>query len=55
MAAGKAALTRCRAGLLTAPFKSLSSRSCVLFAVGGQPTGLASPIGIPFGTVREGP
>lgn len=55
MATGKAALARCRAVLRTAPFKSLSSRSCVLFAANDKLTGLASPIGVPFGTVREGP
>jgi dienelactone hydrolase len=53
-AAEKAALANCQATLRKAPFRSLSSRRCILFDVDGKATGHASPIGVPFGTVREG-
>jgi len=53
-AAEKAALADCRATLRTAPYKSLSSGRCVLFDVDDKTTGLAPPIGVPFGTVRDG-
>jgi dienelactone hydrolase len=52
-AAETAAVSDCRKTLQTAS-KGLAKRSCVLFDVDGKPTGKATPIGIPFGTLREG-
>ena len=49
------ALYACNKVLRTAPFKSLSKQQCVIFDIDGKRTGAASPIGVPFGTVLDGP
>lgn len=53
--AAKDAVKNCTAALRTAPYKSLARRKCVLFDVDGKRTGKATPVGVPFGTVAEGP
>lgn len=53
--AEEAALSSCHEALRTSPYKDLSTRHCVLFDVDGRVTGQAPPIGIPFGTILEGP
>lgn len=52
--ARKAALADCRRTLRTASDKGLSSQRCILFDVDGKLTGKATPVGVPFGTLREG-
>jgi hypothetical protein len=53
--ASKIAVKTCNRILHTSPDKSLARKDCVLFDVDGKRTGKATPIGIPFGTVEEGP
>lgn len=49
------ALARCQAQVRGSRFKSHRKQKCVLFDSNGKRSGLASPIGIPFGTIPENP
>lgn len=49
------ALARCQAQIRGSRFASHRKQKCVLFDSNGKRTGLANPVGIPFGTVPEGP
>lgn len=49
------ALARCQAQIRSSRFASHRKQKCVIFDSNGKRSGLASPIGSPFGTIPQGP